>query len=435
MDKIDKLFVPKCIWWIVSDTYSTGEEEFIYVEDALATICKALGVKVEAQAHNLRTGEMYIRMPWGARVEVKSAQHPKSLVGKGLGCVTFGEAAKLDYYVWEQLISPALSDFHAPADFPTTPEGDNWVKDLYNMGQPFLANGEDNPDWVGNGGDYESWNFPAWENPKVYPLGFDDHEVKRQMKTPQGTPFFWQEVGAKFGAMVGRIYPDFSRERNVKVHIYDFSLPNYEFWDFGFNVTVALDVQAIPCKVCGRIRYHVWREYVGRDKPIGQHLIEMKGRLDPDQYKINGGFGDAANPGEIEVVARSRCQMMAKQEAKDFTRGVQEVQAVINPMDCPEPHFTVSPTCGETIYVMLNYRWPRQKSGDANEPRETTGKPPSMIDHIPDAIRYGIMHLEAFGARYHLSDVYVPSRSQFSYDRSYDSGEGTIFTWDRLGVF
>lgn len=439
MDKIDKLFVPKCIWWIVSDTYSTGEEEFIYIEDAMDKICRALGVKVESHAHNLRTGEMYLRMPWGARVEVKSAQHPKALVGKGLGCVTFGEAAKIERYVWEQLISPALSDHKSPADFPTTPEGDNWVKELYDFGQPELGNGEPNPAYVGNGGEWESWNLPAWENPKVYPMGFADNEVRRQMKTPEGTPFFWQEIGARFGAMVGRIYPDFSRERHVKEDLYDFSCPNYEFMDFGFNVMVALDVQLKVCQTCGKLRYHVWREYVGRDKTIGQNLIEMESRLDPDQFKIDGGFGDAADPGSIEVVARTRCQMMAEMDAKDFTRGVGEVQGLINPMDCPDPHFTVSPDCTETIYSLGNYRWPREKVGDEREPRETSTKPKSNIDHIPDALRYGVVHLEVLGAKYHLSDVFVPARAGLSLAGSSiggrDSGEGTIFSKSRMGEF
>jgi hypothetical protein len=414
MDKIDLLFVPtpKKIWWIISDSYSTGEEEFTYAEDAIDLICRKLGVKVASRSHNLRTGEMWMVMPWGSRIEVKSAQHPKALVGKGLGCATMAEAAKMDRYIWEQLISPALADFRAPADFLSTPEGDNWFKEIIENGETVLANGEPNPKHVANASSWEdsweSWKFPAWENPIIYPGGFDDPEIKREMKTPEGTAFFWQEIGARFGAMVGRIYPDFSRERHVVREEWLRECPNYELFDWGFtDPFVCLDMQAIPCD-CGRMRYHIWREYYWRERTIGHHMNELKQRSNPEGFKIDCGFGDPARPEYIEEVGSTYCAMQALPDSNDFQQGTTIIQEYLNPQWCSKPHLTVDPACMETVREFINYRWPRENidNGDSQAPRVTKGKPAKQSDHALDPIRYGLVSLEVLGAKHHLSELY-----------------------------
>lgn len=212
MDVIDYLFIPNARGWIVGESYGTGEEEFAYIEEAVKTLITAFGLpsKQIQKAHNLRTGEMYIRMPWNARVEVRSWKHPDSLVGKGLSWVIYAEAAKLPRIVHDKYIRGALADHRAPALFPSTPEGDNWFKEFHDFGnEKQLAQGQY---WEDS---WRSWNFPSWENPILYPLGFDDPEIKSQMGTPGGTPYFWQEIGAKFNVFVGQIYPQFTKETHV----------------------------------------------------------------------------------------------------------------------------------------------------------------------------------------------------------------------------
>ncbi len=219
MDGAPDLFVPKARWWVVAESYFTGEEEFNYIEEALLKLVRKYKIKLKTHLHNAKQGDLMIEMPWGASVSVRSAGHPNSLVGKGLKRVTLAEAAKLDEEVFEKHIRPALADFRGKADFTSTPEGDNWFRKFHDRGQRTLDGSPNTRYRLDLGApwenSYESWNFPAWLNTKIYPGGFNDPEIQSQMGTPTGTAIFWQEIGARFDAMQGRIYNDFNDERNI----------------------------------------------------------------------------------------------------------------------------------------------------------------------------------------------------------------------------
>lgn len=422
--------------WIVGPTYATGKKEFEYVwNDIVLGFCRGMpGIR---KAFNVRTGEMYIEMPWGSRVEVRSADHPDGLVSEGLDYALLSEAAKHDPRVWQKYIRPALADWRGKATFPSTPEGLNWFHEVYIQGTSASE------EYVGNGGEWESFHFPSWANAVVYPGGLADAEIQGQIPdkplTDSGieigseawweyiyaspaNAWFLQEIAAEFRSFVGQIYPEWSEETHVYENVfgksYEFNpaWPNYLAQDYGFtNPTVALDVQVDPSD-----NVYVWREYYEREKPTHIHAQEIKSRPNPSGYRLDAGFGDAADPASVETMSRIVVATQAEKDAKDVTEGIALMHEFLTPIEVqirgPEgdgqfilvkrPRLYVSSQCPKTIYEFNNYRAKETHKIDQQNVKE---EPRKYADHSLDALRYMLMHLYKLGARYHLSDVVFSS--------------------------
>src|SRR5690606_10440315 len=154
-----ELFLPDRRFWIVGPNYDLGEKEFRVIWNDLI-VGQALGRdKRVKKAYNKKQGDMYIEFPWRTRLEVRSAQHPDTLVGDALHGVIMSEAAKHRSDTWERYVRAALGDYRGWASFPTTPEGQNWLYKLWQLGR--------NPNFP----DYDSWRFPSWTNRVLYPGG------------------------------------------------------------------------------------------------------------------------------------------------------------------------------------------------------------------------------------------------------------------------
>lgn len=349
--------------WIVGPQYSDGENEFKYVwEDMIAL--GVLSMKGVKKAYNARIGEMYIELPWGSRIEVKSAAKPTSLVGKGLHFLVVSEAAKQSRQTWEKYLRPTLADYKGWATFPSTPEGFNWFFDLYEEGQK-PAEEQLKTECFGRDGlvpMFESWNFPSWKNPIVYPGGFEDPEVQSQLRTPDD-PWFWQEIGASFRSVVGRIYQEWDDEKHI-IDEYEYKpeWDNYLWMDFGFtNPFVALDVQVSPSD-----DIYIWREHYISKVPIHKHARDLRMRMHPEGYDIRCGFGDAADPEAVEVLSELLCPVTAEPESKDWARGVAEVKRFLIGED-DAPHLYVHRSCVNTIWEFQNYRMPENKDQENSQ--------------------------------------------------------------------
>jgi hypothetical protein len=238
-----RLFEPNKMFWIVGPTYDLGEKEFRVIWNDLI-VKKALGRdKRVKKAYNKKQGNMFLEFPWQTRLEVRSADHPENLVGEALDHVIMSEAAKHKEETWERFIRPALADRRGGADFPTTPEGFNWLWTLWMYGK-------DN-----SFPEYESWRFPAWDNDAVYPGGLNDPEIlllKRTMMPER----FDQEIAADFSSFAGKIFPEW--DAGVHVGNVDFrpELPNYIAFDWGYtNPLAAVEFQVTP-----NDEIRVWRE-------------------------------------------------------------------------------------------------------------------------------------------------------------------------------
>lgn len=418
------LFMPDVRGWIVGPKYVLGEKEFRYIWDFFM---KKMNLKKQIgrgnYAYNVKQGDMFIQLPWGARLDVMSAQHKDTLVGEGLHFLIVSEAAKQDEITWEQYLRATLADYHGWAGFPSTPQGFNWFYELHRLGDPTT------PEY---NAEYESWNLPSWTNPYVYPGGFEDPEIQLLLQTmPEDA--FWQEIGASFRSMVGLIYPEWDDE----VHIYEKAFgrdeyvfnpawDNYVWFDFGYtNQFVALDVQ-----VDSSDNIYIWRERYVSKVTVGRHIAEMKARRQPNGYRIVCGFGDSADPGAVEEISSNFCPVYADPDAKDWARGIREVKRFLKGED-DRSHLFVSKNCPNTIWEFQNYRMkPTSTSGGDKNNAEAAHQ---YRDHAMDAIRYGIMHLYVLGAaRYRLSEVidieeFLNPEDQGIFTREQDS----IFTMGR----
>lgn len=392
-----ELFQPKKRFWCVGPTYDLGEKEFRVIWDDLIIGKKLAQDKRVRKAYNKKQGEMYIEFPWQTRIEVRSADHPENLVGEALDGVIMSEAAKHREETWNRYIRPALADRHGWGSFATTPEGMNWIHALWQIGQ--------NDQFA----DYESWQFPSWENPYVYPGGVDDPEIQL-LRLTMSKEEFDQEIAALFTSFVGRIYSEFEEVTHVQRVQYDPNLPNYIAIDWGYVNPMA----AIEFQVTGRDQVRIWREHVAPYKILRQFLREMDERDQPPGYKIDLVFGDAADPAAAEETSMYFSPCLAMPEAKENWReGVDLVKQFLQmrqvgydewerPIE--EPGLVVDYNCPNVIRQFNNYKAPQGVHTIRNKksPREAAQQ---FDDDCLDAIRYGLMHIFKLGATYHLSDL------------------------------
>lgn len=413
-DEEAKLFMPRKRGWIVGPTYDLAEKEFRVIWDDLIVGMQMGRDRRIKKAYNKRSGEMYIEFPWQTRLECRSADHPENLVGESLDFVIMSEAAKHKKETWERFIMPSLADKRGSATFPTTPEGFNWLYDIWMLGQ--------NPDFP----EYESWTFPSWDNPVVYPGGRNDPEIKLIQRT-QIEAWFKQEIGADFSSFVGKIYEEWDDTAHIKKLQFHPEWPNYIAFDWGFtNPLAAIEFQISPDDTI-----YIWREHYKSFLMLEDHVRQLKGRTQPEGYHLDLAFGDAADPEAAEYISRHLAPCYAMPEAKQNWRlGVDRVKSflklwetggVIDEYGTPEqvPHLFVDWTCQNTIKEFNNYRSKEPVAGK-NVPE--MGQ--KMADHALDAIRYALVHIYDLGITYHLTDMadlYDPARAA-QYTREPDSG-------------
>jgi hypothetical protein len=180
-----KLFIPDRMYWIVGPTYDLGEKEFRVIWNDLIVKMGLGREKRIKRSYNKKQGDMKIEFPWNTNLYVKSGDHPDLLVGDALDHVIMAEAAKHKQETFERYIRPSLADRRGGADFPTTPEGHNWLYNMWLMGRDDTLP------------EYESWRFPSWANPVLYPGGFDDPEIQLMRRT-MSPEEFEQEIAADF---------------------------------------------------------------------------------------------------------------------------------------------------------------------------------------------------------------------------------------------
>ena len=375
---------PNGVFWIVAPTYDLGEKEFRVVWDDLIRK-KKLGDDPDTEKAYTKRGNMYIRLPNNSYLEVKTADNTDGLNGEGLDGVVVAEAAKLPDEIFKQYLRPALADKKGWCVITTTPEGRNWVHDIYKKGKdPAYPH-------------YESWTYPSWENTTKFPLGRDDPEIL-DMEDVMSEEEFRQEIGASFNSFVHGIFPEFSEDIHVRTLEFNPNWPNYQFWDFGFvGATVCLDVQVDPFD-----RVYVWREYYETGQTLNDTIRALKDRDNPEGYHIANSFGDAGDPDAIETICQEWAPCIGDGKAKDdWKQGIFHMKRFLKVRKDNLPGILFDPRCYDTLKEIPNYR-----SGSKNTKGIiVTEKPVKKDDHAVDAIRYGLNHLFVLGATSHLEDV------------------------------
>jgi hypothetical protein len=426
------LLKPDQFVWLVGPTYLLAEKEFRVIWNDLIIKKKFGRDKRVKKGYNVRTGDMHIYFPWGTRVECRSAEHPDLLVGEGLDHVIMCEAAKHKKETWDRFIRPSLADRRGGADFPTTPEGFNFLYDLWRLGRdPSIP-------------EYESWRFPSWMNTRVYPQGRNDSEILLLEKT-MDQEWFNQEIGADFASFVGKIFPDWDEFGNVRQHVYNPQWKNYIAFDWGYtNPLAAVEFQVSPSD-----QIFVWRVYYKSYKTIPDVAAELKAQDQPDGYHIDLCFGDPADPEAVEMMTRhlGTAVWAPKNLKTDYTwlDGIMlmrqfmkaDRQVAEDEYGTPtyEPSFFVAPNCIEVIKEFSNYR-----SKEAVAGRNVPELGNKIQDHTIDAMRYALLCIFKLGVQYRLGDTmniggtYVEPRSPVRGDSALVSaGHPDVISGDYFG--
>lgn len=426
-----RLFEPYKTFWIVGPTYDLGEKEFRVIWDDLI-VKQQLGRDSRVKkAYNKKQGHMFLEFPWHTRLEVRSADHPENLVGEALDHVIMSEAAKHKEETWERFIRPALADKRGSADFPTTPEGFNWLYATWMFGQ--------DPEFP----DYESWRFPSWDNDAVYPGGYDDPEIQLLLQTMRPEQFL-QEIAADFSSFVGKIYPEWDVTKHVGSVKFNPAWPNYMAFDFGYtNPLAAIEFQVTPWD-----EIRVWREHYQAFTTLGEHIRILKAREQPEGYHLDMAFGDAADPEAGVQISIDLVGCWTLPEAKENWRdGVDLVASFLKDRDTglvsdeygtplTTTGMLVDHSCKSLIHEFNNYK--------SNAPVKGRNVPEfgnKVEDHALDALRYGLMHVFKLGAHHHLSEVYQGESGgskdggSFTMTPAEGGGEGDASFFTSGGVF
>lgn len=162
------------IWW-VAKTYKQAAKNWRSLKRSMA----------EVASHKLEV-ERRLELPNGGSVQVVSADDPDNLRGEGLDGAVLDEAAFMSEYVWRAVVRPALADRNGWAIFPTTPNGHNWLKKLFDFAL-------DRPGWA-------RWQRPSSDNPVLRASELEE------LKAELGPHAFAQECLAQFIAIEGAMF-------------------------------------------------------------------------------------------------------------------------------------------------------------------------------------------------------------------------------------
>ena len=317
--------------------------------------------------------ERYIKFKWNTTVEAKSADNPDSLVGEGLDLLIIDEAAKVKRKIWDMYLSPTLSDRKGKAIFITTPEGFNWVYDLYLLGK------EDEL--------WESHQAPSWDNHYAFPNGTTDQfllERKRNM----AKEVYEQEYGAKFTSFAGRVYP-FERDLDVGKFPYNPNFPTFCSIDFGYRMPAVGWFQLY--RVGGIWHINMIDEIIHKTNVKTDTLADM---ILAKRYNVRKYYGDPAGMqaqgqsglGDIEIFRRKGIKVDTKRDkvSRNIASGISHVRGYIENA-AGQRFFHIDEKCTQIMKDLENYRYPEPKEGSDLKPEPVKD---GYHDHGCDMIRY-----------------------------------------------
>ena len=356
--------------WLVGLSYKKSRLMF-------REVWKDMVVGHENDVASASEKEQFIKFKWGSVVEGMSADNPSSLVGEGLDLLIVDEAAKMPRRVWDMYLSPTLSDRKGKAIFITTPQGYNWVYDLYLLGKT-------DPKWC-------SLQSPSWTNTHAFPLGQKDPFIQER-KRNLAKEIFDQEYGGEFSTFEGRVYP-FKRELDCGNFPYNPNLPTYCVIDFGYRMPAVLWMQTYTA---GGINHINIIDEIIHKRNIATDALAKKVKAKP--YSVLVYFGDPAGSnvqgqsglGDIEIFRKNGMAIRFKKDklSRNIASGVSHVRGFFESADKLR-RVHVDEKCTGIMEDFENYRYP-----EAVEGKHLQADPlkDGYHDHGCDAFRYFIIN-------------------------------------------
>ena len=353
--------------WLVGLSYDKADIMFREVWKRMV-IGKANDVEKASEK------ERYIRFKWGSVVEAKSADNPDSLVGAGLDLLVIDEAAKVKKKIWEMYLSPTLADKKdSKCIFITTPQGFNWIYDLFLLGKSDEL--------------WESHQAPSWENQYAFPEGESDAflvERKRNMSKEM----FEQEFGSAFTSFEGKVYP-FDRNKDVGDYPYNPNYPTYCSIDFGYRMPAVGWFQIH--RIDGEWHINVIDEIIHEKNIKTDELIN---KIKAKNYWVREYYGDPAGMqaqgqsglGDIEIFRRNGINVRSIRDkpSRNIASGISHIRGYIENAN-GNRYLHLDNKCKGLAEDLENYRYP-----EAVENKDLKPEPlkDGRHDHGCDMLRY-----------------------------------------------
>lgn len=175
--------------WYIAPTYGQGKD----------AIWKQLKTLARPIAKQIKEKDLTIVLPNGREITLKGSDNEESLRGPSLGYVVLDEYKDMKPNVFDEIISPALSDMEAGALFIGTPSGKNHFYDLYHY-----ACSPADDEWDG-------FTFCSIDNPMIKEK--EIMSAKRRMSREA----FAQEYEASFSTGGGKVFVASDLETVAKV--------------------------------------------------------------------------------------------------------------------------------------------------------------------------------------------------------------------------
>lgn len=340
--------------WVVAPYFELTEKVF---REVIITLIDKLALPTEVLAER----EHRLKFPWGSELRGKTADNPRGLLGEGLDLLVFDEAAHAPKIVWERYLSPTLLDRCGQALFITTPDGQNWLHDLYLRGLS-----PDFPDW-------SAIHSASSTNPHLDKLLLANEENSLPPEV------FAQEYSAEFVSRFGAVFPEFSLTHHVKEIKIDPFMPVYRGLDFGFtNPFVCVDTQ-----INEKGEVNIINCYYKTRTTLNEHINYLKStecKFYPQQHKVGHIYyaGDPAGAVERGELASQGIAVVTRQTpligSLDRLRSLMRMKS----KDNLRPLLQVDRRCVDLIREFQQYQYP-DNGGEV---------PIKENDHCIDALRY-----------------------------------------------
>ena len=378
-DVLPDVLIPNSRTWIVGPDYGLAEKEFRYIHQRLVVEREVLGLPAPLVCHtNAKTGSLYIKFPWGAIVEGKSATRPESLLGEAVNTVIYAEAAQMPRRIREQYVEQTLITTRGREIIPTTPSmAAEWVHELFMHGEEEKFS------------EIESFHWDITANP-VYPV--EELEWARKFHG-EDSPVFKEQYLGEWVFYGGVVYPTFNPDTHV-IEPFDIpkSWPRVRAIDFGLRDPFVCLWGAIGPE--GEV--YLYREYYIRESAsIREHATMIKEYSKGE--KIVETVGDPEAAQSIEDLNYEGLSCVKANNDRQAGR-MKVTEYMLPTPDGPEPYplkdktgrkknprLYIFNTCIETLREVRYFRWKETRNVEGDKER-TEGE-----DHAMDTLRYLLM--------------------------------------------
>lgn len=215
------LLKKKSLVWYVAPTYGMAKD---IMWDTLLDLLPAALISRKNET------KLSVRLINGSQIQLKGADKPDTLRGRGVDYVVLDEYQDFKTGTWEEVVFPTLTDKRGQALIIGTPKAYNQLYDVYIKGQH------------GAEQDWESWQFPTSSSPFIPKA---EIETARRNLDPRT---FRQEYEASFETMSGRVYYAFDRNVHVGKYELDPEKPLLVGQDFNVDPMCSAIMQWHPDK-------------------------------------------------------------------------------------------------------------------------------------------------------------------------------------------